>query len=73
MGLSSASGGRRRKASETGGETVLGSARALMTKLDGDPKVRAGVLARIVKAAEKSPVVLLHQVAIMLEMNNGEG
>jgi hypothetical protein len=40
---------------------------ALATLLDGDPKIRAALIARMVKAAEKAPVVLLHQVCIALD------
>lgn len=40
----------------------------LATALDGNPEIRKAVVARIVKAAEKAPVALLHQMAQTLEM-----
>lgn len=49
---------------------IVRRAKALATKLDGNAEMRAAITARIVKAAEKAPVVLLHQVAMMLEMNS---
>lgn len=41
---------------------------ALTSALDGNPEIRAALVARISKAAEKTPVIVLHQVAMMLEM-----
>lgn len=41
---------------------------ALATLLDGDPTIRAALIARMVKAAEKVPVVLLHQVCMALDL-----
>lgn len=41
----------------------------LASKLDIDPKLREGLIARITAAAQTTPVVVLHQIALMLEMN----
>lgn len=40
---------------------------ALATLLDNDPNIRQALIARLTKAAEKAPVVILHQIAMMLE------
>lgn len=42
---------------------------ALATRLDGDPKIRVALIARLNKAAETAPVVLLHSICQMLEMD----
>lgn len=48
---------------------MLARANALMTKLDGNPEIRKQLIARLVKIAEKAPVVALHQVCQVLEMS----
>lgn len=50
------------------GEAIVRRAAILATSLDANPEVRKIILARIVKAAEKAPVALLHQMAQTLEM-----
>lgn len=47
--------------------------KALTSPMDGDLKIRAGLIARLTKAAEKAPIILLHQVAMMLELSNDMG
>lgn len=42
--------------------------KAFATKLDGDPKVREAVIARLMVAAQKAPLAILHQVAQALEI-----
>lgn len=44
------------------------SKRALTSAMDGDPKIRAALIGRITKAAEHAPVILLHQIAQMIEL-----
>jgi len=40
--------------------------------LDKNPTIRAALIARIVKAAETAPVIMLHQIALSLDMANGK-
>lgn len=54
-----------KKRKPTDGKT---SVSALTGALDRNPEIRAALVARIVKAAEKVPVVMLHQIAMMLDM-----
>lgn len=38
--------------------------------LDNNPAIRAALIARIIKAAEKAPVIALHQIALVLELED---
>ena len=48
------------------GTDLAGSLHAL----NNNPAVRAVLVARITKAAQKTPVIVLHQIAQMLELGN---
>lgn len=39
-----------------------------LAALNNNPAIRAALIARITKAAEKTPVIVLHQIAQMMEL-----
>lgn len=45
------------------------SLKTLTSALDGNPEIRKALITRLTKAAETAPVVILHQICMMLEMN----
>lgn len=49
-------------------KTLAAARKALSSLLDGDPEIRRQLIVRITKAAEKAPVIVLHQTALALEM-----
>lgn len=59
---------RHKQERVSGLASAMSAVKMLATRLDGNPEIRKGVIARIVKAAEKAPVALLHQMAQTLEM-----
>lgn len=48
---------------------IVKTVNAFQSALDGNPVIRKALIARIVKAADKAPVVILHQIALMLEIS----